>query len=69
MRRRSGGTQRAGTLSQRPYRAATAVLIGVALANALRHLDLPPRRYYTWELESDEVEGEPAGYYDTREGN
>jgi membrane associated rhomboid family serine protease len=30
-----------------------AALIGVALAIALRNRDLPPRRYYTWELESE----------------
>lgn len=35
-----------------------AALIGLALAIALRHLDIPPRRRYTWE---DEEPGEGNG--------
>jgi membrane associated rhomboid family serine protease len=35
-----------------------AALIGVALAIALRRLDIPPRRRYTWEDEKDEYENE-----------
>jgi membrane associated rhomboid family serine protease len=30
-----------------------AALIGIALAIALRHLDIPPRHRYTWEEEND----------------
>ena len=44
-----------------------AALIGVALAIALRRLDIPPRARYTWEDESDESEPEPSGPSDTRE--
>ena len=33
-----------------------AALIGVTLAIALRHLDIPPRRRYSWEEEADEHE-------------
>jgi membrane associated rhomboid family serine protease len=33
-----------------------AALIGVTLAIALRHLDIPPRRRYSWEDEADEHE-------------
>ncbi|HUF20040.1 MAG TPA: rhomboid family intramembrane serine protease, partial [Burkholderiales bacterium] len=32
-----------------------AALIGVALAFAFRHLDIPPRRRYTWEEEESEI--------------
>jgi membrane associated rhomboid family serine protease len=35
-----------------------AAVIGVALALALRHLDLPPRRRYSWEDEANETEQE-----------
>jgi membrane associated rhomboid family serine protease len=35
-----------------------AALIGVALAMALRHRDIPPRRRYTWEDEPEEVADE-----------
>jgi len=35
-----------------------AALIGLALAIALRHLDIPPRKRYAWEDEPDEAEGE-----------
>ena len=35
-----------------------AAVIGVALALALRHLDVPPRRRYSWEEESSETEQE-----------
>ena len=31
-------------------------LIGLALAIALRHLDIPPRKRYAWEDEKDELE-------------
>lgn len=31
-------------------------LIGIAMAIALRHLDLPPRKRYTWEDEAEETE-------------
>ena len=42
-----------------------AAVIGVALAIALRHLDVPPRIRYAWE---DEVEeSEPTSNSDTRE--
>lgn len=34
----------------------SAALIGVALAIAFRHLDVPPRKRYTWEDETDEPE-------------
>ena len=33
-----------------------AALIGLALAVALRHLDIPPRKRYAWEDEEDEPE-------------
>lgn len=33
-----------------------AALIGLALAIALRHLDIPPRKHYDWEDEKDEGE-------------
>jgi membrane associated rhomboid family serine protease len=46
-----------------------AALIGVALALALRHLDLPPRKQYTWEAEDDAVADEPPGAGDHREGS
>ena len=35
-----------------------AALIGLALAIALRRLDLPPRKHYDWEDEKDEGEDE-----------
>jgi len=35
-----------------------AAAIGVVLAIRLRHLDIPPRRRYTWEDEADEAQGE-----------
>jgi len=35
-----------------------ATLIGVALALALRHLDIPPRRRYAWEDEPEDVADE-----------
>jgi membrane associated rhomboid family serine protease len=35
-----------------------AALIGLALALALRRLDIPPRRRYTWEDEKDDEAGE-----------
>jgi membrane associated rhomboid family serine protease len=35
-----------------------AALIGLLLALALRRLDIPPRRRYTWEDEKDEEAGE-----------
>ena len=35
-----------------------AALIGLLLALALRHLDVPPRKRYTWE---DEEGGGPTG--------
>jgi len=35
-----------------------AALIGVALAIALRHLDIPPRKRYAWENEEDEYKDE-----------
>ena len=35
-----------------------AALIGVALAIALRHLDIPPRNRYTWENETEQYESE-----------
>jgi len=41
-----------------------AALIGLALAIALRHLDIPPLKRYAWEDEADET-GEP-GDNDTR---
>ncbi len=33
-----------------------AALIGLALAIALRRLDIPPRKRYAWEDEKDEYE-------------
>lgn len=44
-----------------------AALIGVAMAIALRHLDIPPRRRYTWENESDDDGDDQATYGDTRD--
>lgn len=44
-----------------------AALIGVAMAIALRHLDIPPRRRYTWEDESDDDGDDQATYGDTRD--
>lgn len=44
-----------------------AALIGVAMAIALRHLDIPPRRRYTWEDESDDDGDDQASYSDTRD--
>lgn len=44
-----------------------AALIGVAMAIALRHLDIPPRRRYTWEDESDDEGDDQATYGDTRD--
>jgi membrane associated rhomboid family serine protease len=35
-----------------------AALIGVLMAIMLRHLDIPPRKRYSWEDETDEYEGE-----------
>jgi len=35
-----------------------AGLIGLVLAIALRHLDVPPRKRYTWEEEKDEYQDE-----------
>lgn len=35
-----------------------AALIGLVLAIALRHLDIPPRKRYAWEDETDEYEDE-----------
>jgi hypothetical protein len=35
-----------------------AALIGLTMAIALRHLDLPPRKRYEWEDEPENVEGE-----------
>jgi len=37
-----------------------AALIGLALAVALRRLDIPPRKRYTWEDEEDEPEDSPS---------
>jgi membrane associated rhomboid family serine protease len=33
-----------------------AALIGVLMAITLRHLDIPPRKRYSWEDETDEYE-------------
>jgi len=38
-----------------------AALIGVAMAIALRHLDIPPRKRYDWEDEPDEPAQQDAG--------
>ena len=38
-----------------------AALIGLALAIALRRLDIPPRKRYAWEDEEDAPEDEQAG--------
>ena len=38
-----------------------AALIGLALAIALRRLDIPPRKRYTWEGEEDEHEDDQPG--------
>ena len=35
-----------------------AAVIGLVLGISLRHLDIPPRRQYSWETESDEPEDE-----------
>src|SRR5438445_5464313 len=35
-----------------------AALIGVAVASALRHLDIPPRNRYTWANETEQYESE-----------
>jgi membrane associated rhomboid family serine protease len=35
-----------------------AALIGVPMAIMLRHIDIPPRKRYSWEDETDEYEGE-----------
>jgi membrane associated rhomboid family serine protease len=37
-----------------------AALIGLVLAIALRHLDIPPRKRYAWEDESDDPENDQA---------
>jgi membrane associated rhomboid family serine protease len=37
-----------------------AALIGLALAIALRHLDIPPRKRYAWEDEKDEYEDDQS---------
>ena len=37
-----------------------AALIGLALAIALRHLDIPPRKRYAWEDEEDEPEDDQS---------
>ena len=37
-----------------------AALIGLALAIALRRLDIPPRKRYAWEDEKDECEGDSS---------
>ncbi len=37
-----------------------AALIGLALALALRHLDIPPRKRYAWEDEEDEYEDDQS---------
>ena len=41
-----------------------AALIGVALAIALRRLDIPPRHRYAWEDEKDNPEDEESTYGD-----
>jgi len=38
-----------------------AAVIGVVLGVALRRLDVPPRRQYSWEIERDESEEEEFG--------
>jgi membrane associated rhomboid family serine protease len=38
-----------------------AAVIGVALAITLRHLDIPPRRRYTWEDEQTDLDSEEGG--------
>lgn len=38
-----------------------AALIGLALAIALRRLDIPPRKRYSWEDEMNEHEGDQSG--------
>jgi membrane associated rhomboid family serine protease len=35
-----------------------AALIGVLMAIMLRHIDIPPRKRYSWEDETDDYEGE-----------
>ena len=35
-----------------------AALIGVPMAIMLRHIDIPPRKRYSWEDETDDYEGE-----------
>lgn len=37
-----------------------AALIGLGLAIALRHLDIPPRKRYSWEDEEDEYEDDQS---------
>ena len=44
-----------------------AALIGVSMAIALRHLDIPPRTRYTWEDEPDE--DVQSGHTDTEQGS
>ena len=39
----------------------SAALIGAALAIALRHLDVPPRKRYDWEEEPDKTHGSGEG--------
>ena len=50
-----------------------AALIGVALAIALRRLDIPPRRSYSWEVERDdrenEEEAEESGETESRDSS
>jgi hypothetical protein len=36
-------------------------LIGIVLAFLFRHLDVPPRRRYSWESEVDAEDEPPAG--------
>jgi len=45
-----------------------AALIGVTLAIALRHLDIPPRRRYSWEEEADEHEQDDSDPQGKAEG-
>lgn len=37
-----------------------AAIIGLALGIALRDLDIPPRRQYSWEIERDELDDEES---------
>jgi membrane associated rhomboid family serine protease len=41
-----------------------AALIGVAMAIALRRLDIPPRNRYSWEDEKDDAANEKDNYAD-----